>query len=136
MNPVSINYLAVIVCAIISMVLGALWYGPLFGKEWMKQIGVTEDDLKKDFNPAKTYSLAVAAHFFVALIVSYFIDLFHATTVVDGLRIALTAWIGFVAAPMYVNFLFERRSIKLLIINSGYNLVLIIIFGIILVTWQ
>jgi len=136
MNHVDINYLAVIVCAIISMIVGALWYGPLFGKEWMKLAGFTEEDLKKGFNPAKTYSLAVAAHFFVALIISYFIDLFHATTIVDGLRIALTSWVGFVAAPMYVNFLFEKRSVKLLIINTGYNLVLLLIFGIVLVSWQ
>ncbi len=30
-----INLLAVVVCAIASMVLGMLWYGPLFGKKWM-----------------------------------------------------------------------------------------------------
>lgn len=136
MNPVHINYLAVLVCAIISMVIGALWYGPLFGKEWMKQVGKTEEELQKDFNPAKTYSLAVAAHFFVALIIAYFISLFNAQTVVDGLRIALTSWVGFVAAPMFVNFLFERKPVKLLVINTGYNLVLLMIFGIILIVWK
>ncbi|GAB4134291.1 MAG: DUF1761 domain-containing protein [Ignavibacteriales bacterium] len=136
MHHVDINYLAVIVCAIISLVIGALWYGPLFGKEWMKLVGKTEEELKKDFKPAKTFSLATVAHFFVALIISYFIDLFNAQTVVDGLRIALTAWVGFVAAPFYVNYLFERKPIKLLVINAGYNLVLLILFGIILVSWQ
>ncbi len=57
MNPVSINYLAVILCGIISMVIGAIWYGPVFGKLWMKQYGFTEEDLRKDFNPAKTTGL-------------------------------------------------------------------------------
>lgn len=136
MHHVDINYLAVIVCAIISLVIGALWYGPLFGKEWMKLVGKTEEDLQKDFKPAKTFSLATVAHFFVALIISYFIDLFNAQTVVDGLRIALTAWVGFVAAPFYVNYLFEKKPTKLLVINAGYNLVLLILFGIILVSWQ
>ncbi|MFN3694309.1 MAG: DUF1761 domain-containing protein, partial [Ignavibacterium sp.] len=49
MNPVSINYLAVLVCGIISMVIGSLWYGPLFSKLWMKQHGFTEEDLNKNF---------------------------------------------------------------------------------------
>lgn len=136
MNHVDINYLSVIVCAFLSMIVGALWYGPLFGKEWMKLVGKTEEEISKDFNPAKTYSLATAAHFFIALIIAYIIDLTNAKTVIDGLRIALTTWVGFVAAPWYVNFLFERKPVKLLIINSVYNLVLFVLFGIILVYWQ
>jgi len=136
MNHVDINYFSVLVCALLSMVVGALWYGPLFGKEWMKLVGKTEEELAKGFNPAKTYSLATLAHFFIALIIAYVIDLSNAKSVIDGLRIALTTWVGFVAAPNYINYLFEKKSLKLVIINAGYNLVLFILFGIILVYWQ
>ena len=52
MAEVNINYLAVIVCGVISMIVGAMWYGPILGKLWMKQYGYTEEDLKKNFNPA------------------------------------------------------------------------------------
>lgn len=38
---VPVNYLAILVAAVLSMVLGFLWYGPLFGKEWTKLMGVT-----------------------------------------------------------------------------------------------
>ena len=34
----SVNYLAVLVAAALEIGLGALWYGPLFGKPWMAAI--------------------------------------------------------------------------------------------------
>ena len=41
-----INYWAILVLGIVSMALGALWYGPLFGKKWMEIIGVNKNDLE------------------------------------------------------------------------------------------
>lgn len=41
------NFYMFFVAAIIPFVLGALWYGPLFGKPWMKMNGFTEESLKK-----------------------------------------------------------------------------------------
>ena len=67
MEHVEINYLAVLVSGILAMVVGSIWYGPLFGKIWMKEEGYTEEDLTKDFNPAKTYGLT----FIAALVVVY-----------------------------------------------------------------
>ncbi|MGC9355126.1 MAG: DUF1761 domain-containing protein, partial [Mariniphaga sp.] len=43
----SINYLAVIVAALSSFMVGWIWYGPLFGKSWMKLHGFTEEELKE-----------------------------------------------------------------------------------------
>ncbi len=40
MNTIEVNYLAIIVGAVFSMILGAIWYGPIFGKKWMEIIGV------------------------------------------------------------------------------------------------
>ncbi len=40
-----INYWAVISCALVAMVVGAMWYGPLFGRAWLKVIGATASDL-------------------------------------------------------------------------------------------
>ena len=71
MNTISLNFLAIIVSGILAMPIGALWYGPLFGRTWMKEVGYTEEDLKKDFNPGKTYGLAVVGHILMALILAY-----------------------------------------------------------------
>lgn len=40
------NYLYLALAALVPMVMGFIWYGPLFGKAWMKQMGFTEESLK------------------------------------------------------------------------------------------
>ena len=48
MPQIDINFLAVLVATIVSMVLGALWYSPiLFGKLWAKLSKFTEEDIEK-----------------------------------------------------------------------------------------
>lgn len=134
MHSVDINYLAVLVCGIISMVVGSMWYGPLFGKAWMKETGMTDEDVK-DFNPVKMYGIAFISHLVIALVMAYVIDLIGAEGVIGGIRVALTAWVGFVAATMLINNLFQGKSTKLYIIDSSYHLVNMLIFGIIIVLW-
>ncbi len=136
MNLVQINYLAVLVCGVLSMIVGALWYGPVFGKLWMKQYGYTEEDLARDFNPGKTYGLAVLGHIIMALVLAYMISLTNAQTISEGFRIAFSCWLGFIAATMFVNKLFSRKSYTLFFIDSAYQLVNMILFGILLVLWR
>jgi hypothetical protein len=136
MNLVQINYLAVLVCGVLSMIVGALWYGPVFGKLWMKQYGYTEEDLAKDFNPGKTYGLAVLGHIIMALVLTYLISLTNAQTISEGFRIAFSCWFGFIAATMFVNKLFSRKSYTLFFIDSAYQLVNMILFGMLLVLWR
>lgn len=40
------NYLAFIVAALVPMILGFFWYGPIFGKPWMASTGMTEEKMK------------------------------------------------------------------------------------------
>ena len=40
-----VNFLAIIVCAVVSMIVGTIWYGPLFGKKWMKHFNFTKEDI-------------------------------------------------------------------------------------------
>jgi hypothetical protein len=43
----NLNWLAIIVAAISTFILGGLWYSPLmFVKRWMKETGITEEDTK------------------------------------------------------------------------------------------
>jgi hypothetical protein len=41
-----VNYLAVLLAAAATMIIGFLWYSPiLFGNVWMKQIGLKAEDM-------------------------------------------------------------------------------------------
>ncbi|MGB4971685.1 MAG: DUF1761 domain-containing protein, partial [Cyclobacteriaceae bacterium] len=50
-----LNYWAILVSALSTFLIGGLWYSPaVFGKAWMKENGLTEEDLKKG-NMAKIF---------------------------------------------------------------------------------
>jgi hypothetical protein len=136
MEHVDINYLAILVAGIIAMVIGSLWYGPILGKLWMREEGYSEEDLMKDFNPLKTYGLAFIGHIILAYVLARVIGYVGAISVVEGLRIAFLCWLGFVGATKMINYLFERKSIVLFLINSGYHLVVMLITSIILIIWK
>ncbi len=64
------NFLAIAVAALVPMFLGAIYYGPLFGKAWAASTGKTMKELEPD-NMAVTYGLAL----FVAFILSFYIKM-------------------------------------------------------------
>lgn len=136
MGHVDINYLAVLVCALVPMLIGALWYGPIFGKAWMEAVGKTEEEIKKDFNPAKTYGLTVATNFVVAYALARILGYTGASSIGEGLMIALLCWMGFVAGTFYINNLFEGKPTKLILINIFYHLVVILVYSVILSAWK
>src|SRR5688572_1633570 len=55
------NYLAILVAAVAGMAVGFFWYGPLFGKIWVKLSGFTKEDMEKAQakGMTKTYVLVI-----------------------------------------------------------------------------
>lgn len=134
---VQMNYLAVLVCGVVAMGLGVLWYSPfLFGKIWLDSLDKSEDDLKKKFNPLKTYGLAFVGHLIMAYALARIMVYTGADSVAQGIRIAFLCWIGFTAATMTINAVFEGKSIRLILVDGGYHLIVLHVFGIILGAWQ
>ncbi len=134
---VSINYLAVLVAAIVNMALGFVWYGPLLGKQWMKASGRTKESMKKE---KKDMPMMMGSMFIGALIMAYvlaiFIGLTGALTLSAGLMIALLAWFGFIATTMLQDVLYEKKNKQLATINLGYNLVALLVNGALLAVWR
>ncbi len=63
------NIIALIGAAIIPLLVGAVYYGPLFGKSWMNVNGFTEEDLKGG-NMALIFGLSLLFSFMIALSLS------------------------------------------------------------------
>jgi len=112
-----VNYLAVALAALSAFVLGGLWYSVLFGKQWMRLTGQSEETLKSG-NPAIVFGGAFLLNLIAALVLAMFIgrgaDLRFAA--LAGLSVGL-CW---VATGLGVNYLFERRPLGLWLINAGY----------------
>jgi Protein of unknown function (DUF1761) len=129
-----VNYLAVIAAAVATFVLGGLWYSPaLFGKVWQREAGVTEEKMKSA-NMALIFGLT----FVLALIAAWVFALFLGPRppMALGLGAGFSAGLCWVAASLGINYLFERKSLKLWLINGGYHTLQFTIIGLILALWH
>lgn len=128
----SVNWLAVIVAALAGFAVGGLWYGPLFGKAWMQEVGMTDEKMKSA-NMGKIYGGALLLNLVAAFSLSMFIGKGDMNFgVFAGFMTGLT----FVAMALGVTYLFEQRSLKLWLINAGYQTVIFTVMGAILGAWH
>ncbi len=134
MNPADINYLAVLAAALSTFLIGAIWYSPLlFAKPWMAVNGLTEEALKKG-NPAVVFGGAFAFALVISLNLAFFLG--KDATVGFGAFAGFAAGFGWVAMSLGTVYLFERRPMKQLLINAGYNVVAYTVMGVILAAWK
>ncbi len=132
---IEVNYLAILVAAFSSMVIGSLWYGPLFGKQWMALSGMTKEKLDKDKpNMGKLYGAQAVA----SLVMAYV--LFHFTVPAENLSMALEwtgwIWLGFVATVTLGNVLWHGRPKGLWALENAYYLVTLLVMTSILYSWS
>lgn len=134
---VEVNYWAVLTCGVISMIIGFVWYSPmLMGRTWMEEIEKTEDEMKKGADSFKIYGLTFLCNLFIAFSLAQLMVHGSINTVAGGIRLAFLCWLGFIVAPMVINSLFEGKSFKLLLVDSGHHLIVILVFGIVLGAWS
>src|SRR3989344_2720713 len=135
---IEVNYLVILVSAIISFIIGALWYSLLFGKSWTKLMGFSAKDIEKTKKKsmAKTYFIGFIAQLIMAYVLANFVIYADAKTFLEGIQVGFFIWLGFVATISLGMILWENKPIKLYLINTGYWLVSLIIQGMILSVWQ
>ncbi len=128
----NINWFSVLIAAVSSFLVGGIWYGPMFGRAWMREFGFSEEDLKKRSVP-KTFGFSLLLAFFAALILEMFIG--PEADVTFGGMAGFFAGIGWVATFIGILYLFEMQSMKAFMINAGYCVLSLTIMGIILGSW-
>lgn len=143
-----INYLAVLVAALVPMVMGALYYGPIFGKTWLDSLGYTEEDFKGR-NEAVVYGLALLMAFILSMSIKFTVELVHKDVNADGelffgsfhtfghgalhgAMLCLT-----IIAPVITSLgLFQKNTGKNIILNVVYWTITCAIMGGILDVWN
>lgn len=126
---IAVNYLAIAVATIINTVLGTLWYGPLFGRQWMHEMGFTAEKIQS--MAQKSMGLSYVLMIVGAVVLNYVLAhvLMQAELAFGMLDIAMAMtgafwmWLGFIATTMMGQVLWEGKSWKLYAINVGYYLV-------------
>jgi hypothetical protein len=129
-----VNYWAVLIATVVTMVLGFLWYSPvLFGNAWMKQIGLKMEEMSGGGVATYVFTAltALIGCFLLALLLTLGGDATIASGLVVGLLIGLC-----VSVKIGMNFLFEGRKLGLYLITIGYHLAAYLISGAIIGAMQ
>ena len=133
-----INIWAVLVSALAFWVLGALWYSPvLFSKRWQKEVGFKEEEISKT-NMFKVFGLSFVLMLFMVWALNFVINSHKPEDVSLLLGLHYGAFMGFFFSmlTMGINYLYQRRSIVLWLIDGIYVVLGLSIAGMILGAWR
>jgi hypothetical protein len=128
------NPAAILVAAVIQFFLGALWYSLFFVKPWMALTGHTKGEKPKGIVVAMLSSAigALISSFVLAHVVMWS----GAGRIGGGVFVGFICWLGFIAAPLFAETIYEQRPYALFAINSGYWLAVLVISGGLLAAWH
>lgn len=130
-----INYVAVIVAAILYWLFGWLWFGLVFGNQWMALEGFKEADIKS-MNMTIPYVVSMLANLVIAFILALVCATQKADSAVKGAQTGILMGIGFVATTTLTTYLYEGRSMHLFLINVGYPVVGMTLMGVVIGAWK
>ncbi len=134
---INVNWLAIVLAGVSSMVVGSIWYVPgVFGNAWMRMTGVKMDRKLSSNEMVVMYGGSLLASFITAFILAHVTNLSYEFYDKEFLESALTTgfwlWLGFTAARFLVHDLFEGRRKKLFLINAGHELATIMVMALII----
>lgn len=138
MQFTTINYVAVIVAALATFFIGALWYSPLlFAKQWMKAHGYTEEKLKEMQKTAMpAYVVSLVCYLVMAYVLAMFIGAMNIASAKGGMWMGFFAWLGFAATLGLTANMFSDKKLATYFIDAGYQLVYLLVMGAILGAWR
>lgn len=146
MEPtISINIPAILACVVAAMVVGFLWFGPLFGKPWARHMGMEDMEAPGGAAMARSMALFALGNFLIAYAFLHGIDVWRAsswglspdianTTLV--FNSAFFTWLGFFLPIQIGRVAWEQKGWGLVTINAAFDLVRLLIFAVILIYWR
>jgi hypothetical protein len=141
MNFSSINWLAVVVCVIVSMIIGSLYFNPkTFFPTWWKAIGKTDKDNPQMSNMGMVWGLTILASFVQAIFMALMVNAMGSmtpggATLGSGAMAGFILWLGFVVPSSLTNKIFANQ-LKAWVIEIGNHLITFVLFGAILGAWH
>jgi hypothetical protein len=132
-----INYLAMLVAAVVAFVMGGLWYSPLlFGKAWAKLRGIDSPRAAgAQMRPPEILAEFVRG-LIVAVVLAGFVVHLGVVNLVGAIYLALAVWIGFQATSIVGSVIHEHYPLKLYAIHAGDALAKTLVMAVILGLWR
>ncbi|CAN5249806.1 DUF1761 domain-containing protein [soil metagenome] len=138
MTVPAINYIAVVLALVSSMIIGSIWYTPrVFGNYWMKAAGITPSGNAKD--AIRPLAITVVVSFITAWVlagaVSISFAFYGGSFLVNALVTGLILWAGFTAARFITHDAFDGRPAGLTVLNVAHEFVTIMVMALIIGVW-
>lgn len=133
-----VNYWAVLVAAIASMVIGSIWYGPVFGKKFMQAMGMNNMSPEEQAKMKKGMWMSYVGQFIASLVMFYvlawLIGITGNMTPMGGATMAFWAWLGFMVPQKFGDELWGGKMI-LFWLSAGSSFITLVIGGAIIGAW-
>lgn len=124
----AIDWLGVLIAVVAAQILGFLWYGPLFGKQWMAALGTTQEEIQQE-GPGVAIAVGVVASILNAVAIALILLMSDTPDLISGAKIGLLTSIAFAAAAVVSNSMFEKRPPTLMWLYAAYLVLSITMMG-------
>jgi hypothetical protein len=139
MEQIKINFIAIIIAVVANFILGALWYMPLFGRIWGREMGYDMNQKPQKSEMAKGMIFMVIGNFLLAWVFahnmaawSFVPETKSFTPFTNAIMSSVFTWLGFYFPLDLSSTAWERKSWTLFFINTGYHLLSLILIAMIL----
>jgi hypothetical protein len=134
MAALGVNWVGVVVATVVTFGLGALWYSPvLFAKAWMAAHGYTAEQVQAMRRTAgRAYAVTFLCWLLMATAVGILLRQISIESAVTGFKVGLLAWVGFAVPVGLSSHVFSQRRFAAFAIDAGYQLVSLLIMGLVL----
>ncbi len=122
------NWIAIVLAALAGFLVGGLWYGPLFSKAWVRETGLSEEQLKASNKPM-IFGTTFVLNLFSSYILAHVFRTYGDPGISLSVMIAGGIALGFILPAIAINYLFSLKSVKLFMIDGGYWLLIYSLMG-------
>jgi len=116
------NWLAIGLGTVAFFAVGALWYTVLFGKAWQKAVGLSDEQLKAGANMPLIFGTCFVLEFVVVLTLGHLFAFLHPSNHAK-MMMATGFGLAIMAPAIGINYLYQRKSLKLFLIDAGHFVV-------------
>ena len=123
------QYLEPVIGGIGAFMLGFLWYTALFGKAWQAETGITDEQAQQGV--AMTHGLALLMMIIMSYAVNFVINMHEPEeqTLIHGAFHGMLSGLFYAAPATAINYLYQKKSLKLYLIDATYLVALLAVSG-------
>lgn len=133
---VKINHMAVWLSVIILFGLGFLWYGPLFGEQWMNMVGLTMADIEANPPGAGIWITNIIATVVPVYVLAWLFTKLNVNSAISGLIYGFLISFSFVFLSRMTGDMFAQNPYGLSWITGGFDIIALSLSGLILGAWR